>query len=37
MCNHGLVSAGERKEVTIAGERVLLFWYRNDIIAIEPR
>ncbi len=30
-------SAGERKEVSIGDEQVLLFWYRNDIVAIEPR
>ena len=30
-------AAGTRKEVTIAGEAVLLFWYRNEIYAIEAR
>ncbi|KAK9840030.1 hypothetical protein WJX74_002335 [Apatococcus lobatus] len=28
---------GARKEVNVGGEQVLLFWYRNDIVAIEPR
>ena len=29
--------AGQRKEVTVAGVSILLFWYRNDIFAIEAR
>ena len=29
--------AGTRKEVNIAGEAILLFWYRNEIYAIESR
>ena len=32
-----LIALGTRKEVNIAGEAVLLFWYRNEIFAIEAR
>lgn len=30
-------AAGQRKEVTVSGVSILLFWYRNDIYAIESR
>jgi len=30
-------SAGVRKEVTVSGVSILLFWYRNEIYAIEAR
>lgn len=31
------VGAGVRKEVRAEGKTVLLFWYRNQIYAIEAR
>lgn len=30
-------AAGTRKEVRVDGKTVLLFWYRNQIYAIEAR
>ena len=31
------VAAGVRKEVRVQGKSVLIFWYRNEIYAIEAR
>ena len=31
------INAGVRKEVRVQGKSVLLFWYRNQIYAIEAR
>lgn len=33
----GWAGAGVRKEVRVQGKSVLLFWYRNEIYAIEAR
>lgn len=35
--NRNLRTAGTRKEVRVEGKAVLLFWYRNQIYAIEAR
>ncbi len=34
---NGTLPAGVRKEVEVEGRQVLLFWYRNQIYAIEGR
>lgn len=37
LTQHDLLTAGVRKEFDVEGRQVLMFWYRNDIYAIEAR